>query len=312
LGIRWRQNPVYAKGYGYANREEKAPTDATTIFRIASLTKQFTAAAIMQLVEQGKVGLDDPLTTYYPEARAAWDDVTVRHLLTHTSGIPDPEDLPATTIDTGLRFPDSAEELVASLKDTPLTFEPGTQFQYGNAGYGLLSGIIEQVSGWTTEKYFQVHLFEPLDLDSTFNCLEHFEGVAQGYRIVGQDLLPTMSYNPSRLLGGTGLCSTVGDLVRWQQALATGQVVSVDSYQEMITPTRLASGEVVPYGFGLVVDERAVAHGGGTGGFRSLLAHFPEGDLTIVLLANTDLPASGSLETLAAVIAARVLSEPGE
>ncbi len=310
LAIRWGQNPAYVQGYGYADLENEVPVEPTTVFRIASLTKQFTAAAIMQLVEQGQLSVDDPVQEFYPDAPASWSGITIYHLLTHTSGIPHPEDLPPAMIEPGMHHPNTAEELVAALHDVSLAFEPGSQFQYGNAGYGLLSGVVEQVSGLAIEDYFQQRFFEPLGLDSTLNCLRRFEGIAQGYRIAGRDLVPVVSYNPSRLLGATGLCSTAGDLVKWQQALAEGRVVDPESYLQMTTPTHLNDGTTVPYGYGLALDAQAVLHGGGTAGFRSLLVYFSDDDLTIVLLSNTDVPASYSLEALADVIATRILGAP--
>jgi CubicO group peptidase (beta-lactamase class C family) len=173
-----------------------------------------------------------------------------------------------------------------------------------------LSGIIEKASGLSCQEYFEQHLFTSLGLDSTFNCLQHFEEIAQGYRIAGRTLMPVPSYNPSRLLGATGLCSTAGDLIKWQRGLAEGRVVSPETFRQMIAPTRLLDGSTVPYGYGLGLDNGAIAHGGQTAGFRSLLVHFPEDDLTIVLLSNTDVPANYSLETLADVIATRILGAP--
>ena len=123
LGIRWGSMPVYVKGYGFSDIENAVPTEATTVYRIASLTKQFTAAAIMQLVEVGKVDLNDPVSTHFPNVPASWEEITVRHLLNHTSGIPDPEELPPGTVPAGMDYPNSVEELIAALQEVPLWFE---------------------------------------------------------------------------------------------------------------------------------------------------------------------------------------------
>jgi D-alanyl-D-alanine carboxypeptidase len=302
LGIRWGESPAYVKGYGQASVEESIPTEATTVYRIASLTKQFTAAAIMQLVEQGKIDLDGPASAYLPELPAAWAGVKVRHLLNHTSGIPNYEGFSQS-------FP--LEELPTYLESTALEFEPGSRFQYGNSGYLLLCAIIEQESGLACDEYIEQHILEPLALKATFNCLRSYEGIAQGYTLAGQDLQPVADM-PSSLFGASGLCSTAGDLLLWQQALVEGRVVSAESYQAMISPTKLTDGTLLPYGFGIGIGEDAIGHGGGGVGFRSWLVYYPDVDLTIVLLSNTDVPASASLEVLADVIATRILGKPNE
>jgi len=311
LAIRWGDNPTYVKGYGYADLAIASPATADTVYQIASLTKQFTAAAIMQLVEQGQLDLDDPISRFYPQVPETWQGVTVHHLLSHTSGIPDVGERAPEGGSASVSTANSVEELIDALRDDELWFEPGTQFKYGSSGYWLLAGIIEEVTGSSAEAYFQAHLFEPLGLEATFACYSNYEAVAQGYQITSDGLQPILAYDPFRGVGASGLCSTVGDLLVWQQALAEGRVVSPESYQKMITPTELAGAGQVPYGYGLGVGEGVVAHGGAVPGFRAWMVHYPGDDLTLVILSNTDVPASYSLDVLGDVIAERILEGSG-
>jgi CubicO group peptidase (beta-lactamase class C family) len=158
-----------------------------------------------------------------------------------------------------------------------------------------------------SEDYFQQYLLVPLGLDSTFACRGRYEDIAQGHQIVDRILTPVLSYDPSPVVGSSGLCSSAKDLLEWQEALASGRVVSPDSYQQMTTPTTLADGTTIPYGYALGLDDGAVAHGGSVPGFRSWMIHYPDEDLALVVLSNTDVPPSYSLDILAQVIADRIL-----
>jgi CubicO group peptidase (beta-lactamase class C family) len=306
LAIRWGSESPYIKGYGYADLATSTRATEDTIYQIASLTKQFTAAAIMQLVEGNQLALDDPVVKFFPQAPDSWREITVQHLLNHTSGLRDVDELPRET-GGSLIEPGSADELIVLLHDAPLWYKPGSQFKYGGTGYLLLAGIIERVTGLASEEYFQQYLLAPLGLDSTFACRGRYEDLAQGHQIVDRTLMPVPSYDPSPILGSTGLCSTASDLIEWQAALAVGLVVSPDSYEQMTTPTTLAGGTSIPYGYGLGLGDGAVAHGGSTPGFRSWMIHYPDEDLALVLLSNTDVPPSYSLDILAQVIADRIL-----
>ncbi|MGD8397358.1 MAG: serine hydrolase domain-containing protein [Anaerolineae bacterium] len=309
LGIDWGDNEAYVQGYGYANLATVEPVSGDTVFQIASLTKQFTAAAIMQLVDRGEVALDDPVGRFYPDAPASWQGVTVHHLLSHTSGIPDVADLVPADLSGDLTNPTTPQELVAALHDAPLSFEPGTKFRYGSSGYRLLAGIVAEVTGMPAEAYYREHLFEPLGLDSTLPCYTDYERIAQGYSIVAGQLEPVIAHDPVQGVGPSGLCSSAADLLVWQQALVSGEVVSPESYRKMTTPIKLEGGEILAYGYGLGVAPDAVAHGGSLPGFRSWLAYYPDEDLTIVLLSNTDIPAAYSLDILGDVIAGRILGK---
>ena len=305
LAIRWGSEPPYVKGYGVADAATSAPATEDTIYQIASLTKQFTAAAIMQLVEQDRLALDEPITEIFPQAPNSWQGITVRHLLNHTSGLPDLDELPRAG--SGFSGLDSADELIAALYEAPLWFDPGSQFKYGDIGYRLLAAIIEEVTGLASKEYIQQEILVPLGLDSTFACHERPEDLAQGYEIVDRSLMPVLAYDPSAVVGSSGLCSSAGDLIAWQDALASGRVVSPDSYRQMTTPTILTDGTSIPYGYALGLDDEMVAHGGAVPGFRGWMVHYPDEDLALVLLSNTNIPPSYSLDILAQVIADRIL-----
>ena len=284
---------VLEKAYGLAEVEHGVPADAETMFRIGSVTKQYTAAAIMKLVEDGKLTLDETVEGYFPDYPLEGRAVTIRHLLTHTSGIPS-----YTSIDefweTGVSRELTVEELLAYVEDEPFDFEPGEQWSYNNTAYYMLGPIIEEASGKTYPDYLQETFFEPLGLDRTRydSNRDIMMNRAQGYdfdreaEVLRNDGLIGMA-NP----GAAGaLVSTAGDLVRWGMALSDGRVVSTESYQQMITPYELPDGEDTGYGFGLGVrdqhDRACVSHGGGIFGFNSMLTHFPEDDLYVAVISN--------------------------
>jgi CubicO group peptidase (beta-lactamase class C family) len=305
LGIRWGSEPPYVKGYGIADAATSVPATQDTIYQIASLTKQFTAAAIMQLVEQDRLALDEPITEIFPQAPGSWQGITVRHLLNHTSGLPDVDEL--ARAEGWLSGFDGTDELIAALYDAPLWFDPGSQFKYGDTGYRLLAGVIEAATGLASEEYIQQEILVPLGLNSTFACHERLEDLAQGHEIANRTLVPVLAYDPSPVVGSSGLCSSAGDLIEWQDALASGRVVSPDSYRQMTTPTILADGTSIPYGYALGLDAETIAHGGAVPGFRAWMIHYPDEDLALVLLSNTNVPPNYSLDILAQVIADRIL-----
>ena len=304
LGIRWGEGPAYIKGYGLADIPANVPADEETVYRIASLTKQFTAASVLKLVDRGMIDLDDAVIDLLPNVPESWANITVHHLLSHTSGIPD------LAVDLNLirAIPKTMDELVSILADHGLGFEPGSQFKYTSSGYFLLCGIIKQMTGSTCSGFFQEEIFDPLGMDFTFDCLQEFEGIAQGYQIEEHTLVPVL-HSPTHLLGSFGLCSTAGDLLIWQQALAQGRVISTSAYEQMTSPTILTDGTTIPYGYGLGIGVGTIAHGGVGAGFQSYLVSYPAEDLTLVLLANTMMPSGYSLDITAKVIAERLLGE---
>ncbi len=294
---------VYAKGYGQANVELNVAATAGTVYRIGSITKQFTAAAVMQLVEQGKMSLDDPIEKYLPDYPVRGRHITVRHLLNHTSGIKSYTSL-------GLKFLAVTrqdlphENLIALFKDEPDDFQPGEKWLYDNSGYYLLGVILEKVTGFKYADYVQKQLFTPLRLSSTLYCdVEPIvKDRAAGYQVGPDTQLRNADFISMKNPFAAGsLCSTVKDLVTWTSALAGGKVVTAASYAQMIAPTKLADGKEQAYGFGLMPGQLEghpqIAHGGGINGFASMLMYFPKDDVTVVVLTNSSVGASTRIAT---------------
>lgn len=288
IGIQYK-GETYQQGYGLSDRENGKPVTAQTVFKIASLTKSFTAAAILRLNEEGKLSLEDPISRFLQGVPEMAKDVEVQHLLNHTSGLPE-----WSIDDAQAALPDpftTAQAVEYYFGTIPaLEFEPGETSSYNNIGYFLLGAIIEQVSGITYEEYLRITFFEPLELDATTECNSQSE--LPGYHSINKRL---DAANPSnlKLMGGAGaLCSNVGDLLKWLDALAHGKVIQPETWHQMIAPTKLSGGQVVYYGFGLVAEEssygREITHDGATAGFNSFFAYYPKHELSIVLLSNTD------------------------
>lgn len=284
---------VVKKGYGMAELEHDIPVDTKSVFRIGSVTKQFTAALVLKYVEQGKLELDEPITKYtdFPTGDHI---VTVRNLLSHTSGI---FNLTAVGEQFTKLIPveRSQEELLDLVRGRPLAFEPGTRFAYSNTNYYLLGVILESIGGRPYGELVHQELVAPIGLTQTRydSNSDIIKGRAQGY---GVD--PMGGLTNDGLLGisnpysAGGLISTAGDLVRWQRALAAGEVISVTNYRLMNTPFKLPA-DVEPeyrYGFGRVEGQwdghRLHFHGGGIHGFTAFLGHFPETDVTLALISN--------------------------
>jgi CubicO group peptidase (beta-lactamase class C family) len=275
---------LLSKGYGSANLEWAIPNDPTTKFRLGSLTKQFTAAAILLLEERGKLKIDDPVKVYLPDAPAAWDKVTIYHVLTHTSGIPSFTSFPdyRTTEAT----PSTPEQLVARFKDKPLEFVPGEKWTYSNSGYVLLGYLIEKISGEEYAKFIQANIFDPLGMkDSGYDSNSAvIPRRAAGYEPGTNGPVNTGFIHMSIPFSGGALYSTTEDLLRWEQGLFGGKLLKAESLQKMTTPF------LKNYAFGLGVDtksgEKVIAHGGGIEGFNTYLAYYPDDALTVVVLAN--------------------------
>ncbi len=291
VAVRHHGKLIHCQGYGLANVEWGLPIDADTVFRIGSITKQFTAAAIMKLAEEGALESDDPIERHLPDYPVNGRRITIRHLLTHTSGIKSYTGLPNIMAEQA-RLDRSVPEVIAVFKDLPLDFEPGEQFLYNNSGYFLLGAIIERLSGKDYATFLHDAFFGPLGIESTRYLLD---STITPRRAAGYELRRGALANASPLSmtwphAAGALGSTVNDLLRWEAALRQGEVVSPASYAEMTTPGRLNSGGAIAYGFGLGMlryrERPVVGHAGGINGFVTNLVHFPDEDLTIVVLSN--------------------------
>lgn len=290
---------LYQGGFGLAEVASKTPITPETKFRIGSVTKQFTAAAILKLAEQGKLALTDPLAKFYPKVPNA-PKITLRHLLTHTSGLASYTSRPNFFV--GVTRPTTPADLLASLEKDAPDFEPGANFAYCNSGYFLLAEIVAQVSGQSFADYLRTTFFEPLGMKGTgiFVNATPPAGAALGYALHEEQVLPALDWEMSWAGGAGALYSTVGDLFRWTEALHAGRVVNADSLKAMTTPNPLPPGvDGLRYGFGLVVSDverlPAIGHNGGLQGWQSHLLWLPQQHVTLVALANA-MPGAPALE----------------
>jgi D-alanyl-D-alanine carboxypeptidase len=284
---------VYTKGYGYRDLDDRLPVDAKTAFGIGSVTKQFTASAIMLLQQEGKLNVDKSLATYLPNAPHA-SAVTLRELLTHTSGIVGYTEQPNFSL--LLPTPATPRRIISSIAADPLAFTPGTKWEYSNTNFVLLGMIVSKLSGLSYPDFLQQHFFEPLGLHRAwFTRIEEVHpDDARGYT----DFMWGLPDEHAGLADWSwydaagGLTMSAEDLARWDIALDSGRVVSPQSFAEMTTPDRLANGKSTGYGFGLgvgsVFGHPTVGHDGLVSGFTAENLTFPQDHVAIVLLANGD------------------------
>jgi CubicO group peptidase (beta-lactamase class C family) len=308
LGVMRDGRLIKAAGYGYANVELNVPVSAASVFQSGSVAKQFTATAIMMLVNERKIGLDDPISKYFPEARtAAAHAVTVRQLLTHTSGIPDIfGETDETSYTKGIldfRRDYTEEELLRKYLALKLDFQPGDQWNYSNTGYEILGFLIQRVSGEFYGDFLQQRIFGPLSMTSTRIISEEdiVPNRVSGYRIVGGELKNQEWIAPSlNTTADGGLYTNLIDLAKWDAALYTDKLLSRSEREQMWTPVRLNSGQVHPYGFGwelsAVKGHSLVFHTGSNQGFTISISRYVQDRLTVVVLTNLDESHSHPLE----------------
>src|SRR5688572_3804650 len=278
---------VLARGYGLANVEHQVPVKPETIFQSGSMGKQFTAAAVMMLVEEGKLSLDDKITKFFPDAPDTWRNITVRHLLTHTSGITDyPQDF-------DLRRDYTEDELYQRIKPIPLAFQPGEKWSYSNLAYVMLGVLIHKVSGRFYGDFLQERVFRPLGM-TTARVISEADIVpnrAAGYRLANGQLKNQSWVSPSLNTTADGaLYLSVYDMAKWDASLYTEELLKRSSLEEMWTPVKLNDGKTHPYGFGWALGSvrghRMVEHGGAWQGFKAHIARYPDDKLTVVVFAN--------------------------
>ncbi|MGV3617125.1 MAG: serine hydrolase domain-containing protein [Fimbriimonas sp.] len=295
--------PLYVKAYGKANLKRNQATTVTTTFNIGSVSKQVLATAALKLQDEGKLRLDDDLTKFFPDAPAEWKRITLRHLITHTAGLP--RELPGWNALTVLTEKDW-QRMAYAIKPTT---EPGTAWAYSNAGYFILAMAISRASGMPWGVYIESTIFRPLGMNATRvadpKLTVPFR--AEGYLWDGrtwQDDGPLSSVRPSG-----AFVTTIADLIRWEQALVDRKLLRPATSGLLTQPARLSNGQTWPYGLGWYLDAfagtRVVHHGGGILGFRAEYARFDRG-LTVLVLSNV---ASANCEDVAEGIARRVMPE---
>ena len=284
------------RGYGRVDLEwdVATPADASASYEIGSVTKQFTAAAILQLVEQGKLDLDEDFTKYLSGFNARGHVVPLRRLLDHTSGIKGYTEMPVFGELAAKKLP--RDTLLTLIAAQPFEFEPGTAAIYNNSAFFILGLIIEKVSGQSYEEYIRTQLFEPLGMRSSYYCSESAirEHKAHGYDAGPGGLILKRPLDHTWPYAAGSLCSSARDLVRWNRALHGGQLLEPESYRKMITPMALVDGTPLTYAMGLGIGERAgrrvISHGGGINGYLSDVSYFPDDDLLIIVLQNSTGP----------------------
>jgi D-alanyl-D-alanine carboxypeptidase len=287
---------ILAQGYGLANVELSVPATKDTVYELASLTKQFTATAIMMLVEDGNLSLADKLSQFLPHAPAAWSNVTVRHLLTHTSGIQDFFSVPSLSSGSGFawRSEYTIDEAIRLLFPLPLAFQPGEKWAYSNAGYDLLGMIIEKTTGKPYDQFLAERIFQPLHMTATrrMNRREIIPNRAAGYTWE-QNALRNSEYTSSTwAYAEGGLASSVSDMAKWDAALYTERLLKRSSLEQMWLPTRLDDGTIANYGFGWNIGSdplrKQIYHSGNKPGFSSIIRRYPDDRITVILLTNAD------------------------
>ncbi len=280
---------LVSKGYGVANRETGDAVTADTVFRIGSVTKQFTGVAIVQLEAAGKLSFDDPITAALPEYPAPAQPVTIRQLLHHTSGVPSFTGLPSYMPNISADV--THDGMIARFASLPLEFDPGSDWKYSNSGYYLLGMVVESASGQSYAAYLTEHLFAPAQLQHTAYEVAATRR-AEGYRRNGDTFEVAVPISMTQPFAAGALVSTAPDLVRWQRALVDGRLNPADAFARITSDTVESGGGGERYGYGIGVAERdgrrIISHGGGINGFTSLLAYFPDSDHTIAVLANTE------------------------
>jgi CubicO group peptidase (beta-lactamase class C family) len=280
---------VQAEGFGLANVELQVPVKPETVFQSGSVGKQFTATAVMMLVEEGKVGLDDSLTKYFPDAPAAWKEVTVRQLLSHTGGFGDyPEKF-------DFRKDWTEEELLRMAEGIPLAYPPGTKWEYSNLGFLTLGILIHRVTGEFYGDFLHERIFHPLGMQTTriISEADIVPNRAAGYRLVKGELKNQEWVAPMVNTTADGsLYFSILDLAMWDAALYTDKLLKRSSFDQMWTPAKLKNGEPNKdgYGFGWFIAERhghhVISHDGAWQGFKTAIARYVNDQLTVVVLAN--------------------------
>lgn len=294
--------PIFVKSYGMANHELGVPNTTDNSYLLGSVVKQFTAVAILQLQERGKLKVSDPICRYLETCPQSWQGITLHHLLTHTSGIPNFTSLPGWDEKLAmLSYP--RPELVALFRDLPLDFAPGEKFDYSNSGYTLLGVITERVSGQRYEQYLQENIFKTVGMarTSTRETRALVPGRVTGYYSVGTDFISARLVSPTVDLGSSGVYSAVGDMLRWDKALTDGRLISRASRDAMFTAGK---GD---YGYAWFIGQRhgrpIQFHSGSDNGFSTNITRFPDDRLTVVVLSNSDRANAGRVSSDLAAIA---------
>jgi CubicO group peptidase (beta-lactamase class C family) len=284
---------LLSAGYGMADLENNVPNTPHTRFRIGSVTKQFTAMAILILHSQGQIDIEEQVCNCIPDCPDHWKQITIHQLLTHSSGLPDSRELYADNSNSGIAY--DAEEIIGWFKDAPLDFEPGARFSYSNTGYLLLGYLIQEMSGQPYEEFLRKQVFGPLGMTDT-GYARGDSDLAVGYSDIGVEaefISPSLPYSAG------GLYSTVEDLYRWDRSFYTGALVPQELLDAIFTPfiptpycPHAPPYDQVSYGYGWFVGKRlghrVAGHGGTYNGFRALIERYSDDQISIIVLSNLE------------------------
>lgn len=316
LAIIQQGKVIKSTGYGMANVELSVPATDHTVYQLASVTKTFTATAIMMLVEEGKLNLDDKITKLLPNLPTAWENVTVRHLLNHTSGIKSYTSIPDFFKSARKDF--TQQEIIDLVANAALEFAPGEKWRYNNTGYFLLGMLIEKTTGKKYGEFLSERIFTPLEMTQTrINDLHAvIPHRAQGYAWDGQSLRNGDYVSPTQPFSAGMLVSSVSDLIKWDAALYSEKLVKRSTLESMWQPTTLTKDEQADYGFGWQTKplngRRQLAHGGGIPGFSTYLSRFVDDQLTVIVLTNSGSASAGAIATGVAALVNPALNKHAE
>lgn len=275
--------------FGLANLELQVPVRPETVFEIGSVTKQFTAACILLLQQEGRLTVDDKISRHLPHTPDAWRNITLRHLLTHTSGIKSYTGLDGFELRRHL----TQQQFIQALGVYPLEFPPGAGWKYCNSGYNLLGFIVENVSGTNYWEFLRQRILFPLGMNETTRRLPAniIPNRAAGYEQTNGVWI-NRDYDLTDVFSAGAIVSTVGDLAKWNASLDAGALLNEQSRQAMWTSAKLTDGTDTHYGFGWRIEQveghSNIGHGGSTSGFSAALQRFPQDHLAVILLSNTD------------------------
>lgn len=289
LEIVQKGEPVKTACYGLANLELNVPVKPESVFEIGSITKQFTAAGILLLAQDGKLALNDPISRHLKYSPAFWTNITVRQLLSHTSGIKSYTGLNGFELTRHL----TQEQFIRAIGEYPLEFRPGESWKYCNTGFNLLGFIIENVSGKSYWKFMNERIFRPLEMTATRDRRpgDIILNRAAGYEQTNHAWI-NRDYDLTDVFSAGAIVSNIGDLTKWNAALDGEAILNTSSKEQMWTLTKLNNGKATKYGLGWFVDSveghTNVGHSGATSGFSASIQRFPDDKLAVILLSNTD------------------------
>ncbi|HMK03104.1 MAG TPA: serine hydrolase [Ferruginibacter sp.] len=302
---------IYKKAFGMANLEHNVPMQTNTVFRVGSITKQFTAIAILQLMEQGKLNLQDEIIRFIPAYPMQGEKITIEHLLPHTSGIRDYTSIKDSVQRSKIDL--TPAEMISYFQNQPMRFAPGTRYEYSNSNYFLLGFIIEKLTGKTYGQYLEASFFKPQGMtgSSYANDAGIIKNRAAGYTKGEKEIEHAAQISMTQPFAAGSILSTVEDLFKWQKAVQTYKLVKKESLEKAFTKYKLVNGKEINYGygwrFGFIQESPSIWHGGLIDGFMTMAMYLPKEDVYVVVLSNCD---CNSPERVTSKLAALAIGKP--